>query len=63
MYHRVVCRHGGLASWSRWWHGPSCEHYLLGGLAIRFVRGMGGFILGVWAPQIYVVVIGVYIGR
>ena len=36
------CVHGGLGGLGG---GPSCEHYLLGGLAIRFVWGLGGTVL------------------
>ena len=40
--------------------GPSCEHYLLGGLAICFVWGLGGTVLRFfWNPKNYVVFIGV----
>ena len=31
--------------------GPSCEHCLLGGLAIRFVWGLGGTILRFFGTQ------------
>ena len=31
--------------------GPSCEHYLLGGLAIRFVWGLGEVVLRFLGPQ------------
>ena len=31
--------------------GPSCEHCLLGGLAIRFVWGVGEAVLHFLAPQ------------
>ena len=31
--------------------GPSCEHCLLGGLAIRFVWGMGGTVLRFLDPK------------
>jgi hypothetical protein len=47
--------------------GPSCEHYMQRGLAIRSEWGMGGTVLRILrtfgTPDIYVVVIGVYIGR
>jgi hypothetical protein len=39
--------HGGLGGLGG---GPSCEHYLLGGLAIRFVWGLGGTVLRVLRP-------------
>ena len=31
--------------------GPSCEHCLLGGLAIRFVWGLGGTVLRFLDPK------------
>ena len=31
--------------------GPSCEHYLRGGLAIRFVWGLGEAVLRLFRPQ------------
>ena len=40
--------------------GPSCEHRLLGGLAIRFVWGLG--FLRFLDPKKYVVFLGISIG-
>ena len=42
--------------------GPSSEHCVLGGLAIRFVWGLVGLFYTFWTPKIYVVFIGVSIG-
>ena len=42
--------------------GPSCEHCLLGGLAIRFVWGLGGTVLHFLDPKKYVLILGVSIG-
>ena len=43
--------------------GPSCEHCLLGGLAIRFVWGLGGTIVRFLDPKNYVVFLGVDVSR
>ena len=44
------CVHGGLGGLGG---GPSCEHYLLGGLAIRFIWGLGETVLCVLGPPNY----------
>ena len=41
--------------------GPSCEHRLLGRLAIRFVWGLGEAVLCFLDPKKYVVFLGVSI--
>ena len=42
--------------------GPSCEHCMLGGLAIRFVWGLREAVLRFLDPKNYVVCLGASIG-